>query len=215
MMRVEVHSHTYFSGDGFATAETFTKQCWKKHLDCVCITDHDTIEGAMQFAEQAPIRIIVGEEVTTGQGDVIGLFLKEEIPAHLGIETTIERIKTQGGIVYLPHPFDEFRKSAVKLNDAEKVKNGIDVIEIFNSRTFNPKYNVMASEFAQENDIIVAVGSDAHHPLELGNSYMQMDDFDGPESFLVSLRGATYVAKKCPLILRLYIKGLKILTRKT
>lgn len=209
-----MHSHTYFSRDGFITPKTFIKQCQKKQIDCVCITDHNTMRGAVEFAKQSPIRIIAGEEVSTGQGDIIGLFLKEEILPALGIEATIERIKAQNGVVYLPHPFDEFRKSAVKLKDAEKVKNAIDVIEIFNSRTFNPKYNSMALDFARKNNIIIAVGSDSHHRLELGNASMQMDDFDGPEDFLESLRKATYTTKKCPFVLRLYIKGLKILTGK-
>jgi hypothetical protein len=166
----------------------------------------------LEFGKQVPVKIVLGEEMATKQGDVIGLFLKEEIPPSLDIETTIEMIKAQGGIVYLPHPFDEFRKSAVKLRYAEKIKNRVDIIEVFNSRTFNTKYNAMALEFARENNITVAVGSDAHHPSELGNSCMQMDDFDCPESFVESLRGATYITRKCSFILRLYIKGLKILT---
>jgi hypothetical protein len=214
MIKIEMHSHTRFSNDGFITAKSFARQCQKKHLDCVCITDHNTMRGAIEFARQVPVKIIVGEEMETGQGDVTGLFLKEEIPPGLGVETTVERIKAQGGIVYLPHPFDEFRKSAVKLKDAEKIKSRIDVIEIFNSRTINRKYNIMASKFAQDNDIAVAVGSDAHHRLELGNAYMQMDDFDGPESFLRSLQCAKYEAKKCCFTLRVYIKALKILTGK-
>jgi predicted metal-dependent phosphoesterase TrpH len=168
----------------------------------------------VKFARQVPVRIIIGEEIETGQGDVIGLFMKEEILPGLGVETTVERIKAQNGIVYLPHPFDKFRKSAVKLNDAEKIKNKLDVIEVYNSRTFNSEYNAMALEFSRENSIAVAVGSDAHHPLELDNAYMQMEDFDGPGGFLDSLRNAAYVARKCPFILRLYIKVLKILTAK-
>ncbi len=215
MIKVEMHSHTYFSQDGFTTPKTLAKQCRKKKIDCVCLADHDTMAGVIEFSRQVPVKIIAGQEITTGQGDVIGFFLKEEIPSGLGLETTIEKIKAQGGIVYLPHPFDEFRKSAVKLKDAEKIKSCIDVIEVFNSRTFNPRYNTMALEFARRNDIIIAVGSDAHHPLELGNSCMQMTDFDGPESFLESLRGAAYVTKRCPFIIRLYLKALKILTGKS
>jgi len=214
MIKVEMHCHTSFSHDGFITLKTLTKQCQKKKIDCVCITDHDTMCGAVEFAGKLPVKVIAGQEVSTTQGDVIGLFLKEQIPPGLDIETAIEKIRNQGAIVYLPHPFDEFRKSAVKLRDAEKIKNKIDIIEISNSRTFNPKYNAMALKFAEQNDIIAAVGSDAHHPMELGCCYMKMDDFDGPKSFLQSLGSATYVAGKCPFVLRLYLKGLKILTGK-
>lgn len=214
MIKVELHCHTHFSSDGFITKTSLQKYCNKKKIDCVCITDHDTMQGAVEIVGHTPLKIIVGQEVSSGDGDIIGLFLDQKIPSGLGIKATIDNIKSQGGIVYLPHPFDEFRKSAVKLKDAEQVKDRIDIIEIFNSRTFNSKYNAMALDFAEKNDIAIAVGGDAHHPLELGNSYMVMEDFDGPESFLKSVRVAKYVAKKCPFTLRLYIKALKVLTRK-
>ncbi len=214
MIKVEMHCHTYFSPDGFITPRTLTERCSKKGVDCVCLTDHNLLRGAMEFAKQAGVRIIMGEEVATGQGEVTGLFLKEEISRGLGLKKTVEKIKAQGGIVYLPHPFDEFRKSAVKLKDAEQIKGMLDVIEIFNSRTFNHKYNEMAMEFSRQNNLVAAVGSDAHHPLEIGRSYMVMKDFDGPESFLESLRTAGYVTRRCPFLLRLYLKGLKILTGK-
>ncbi|MFH1975756.1 MAG: PHP domain-containing protein [Pseudomonadota bacterium] len=214
MIKIEMHSHTYFSGDGFITPRSIAKQCLKKQLDCVCITDHNSIHGAVEFAKQVPVKIIIGEEVQTGQGDLIGLFITEKIPPMLGLKITAEKIKEQGGLVYLPHPFDNFRKSAVKRNDAEKIVQYFDIIEVFNSRTFNPKYNKMAEQFATEYSICTAVGSDAHHPFEIGNSYMCMDNFEGPQSFLENLRRATYIAKPCSFLLRLYIKGLKILKGK-
>lgn len=190
------------------------KQCKKKQLDCVCITDHDILAGAIEFAKNTSVRIINGIEVSSGQGDIIGLFLKHEIQSGMGLENTIKKIKEQGGVVYLPHPFDEFRKSSVKIKEAERFKSEIDIMEVFNSRTFNSKCNDMAVNFAKKNNIVTAVGSDAHHPWELGNAYMIMNDFEDADSFLKSLETATYFARKCPFILRLYIKGLKILTGK-
>lgn len=214
MIRVEMHCHTRYSPDAFITERQMLRRCRQKRIDCVFVADHNTMKGVSEFAQKLPLKIVPGQEIRTGNGEVIGLFLQEEIQPGLHLEETVERIKNQKGIVYLPHPFDEFRRSAVKLEDAMKVRNDIDVLEVFNSRTFNPKYNVMALDFAREHDIAVAVGSDAHHYLELGNSYMEMKDFNGPESFLVNLRGATYVTRKSPLTLRLYIKGLKILRGK-
>jgi predicted metal-dependent phosphoesterase TrpH len=170
--------------------------------------------GAVEFARIVPIRIIVGQEISTGQGDIIGLFLKDQISSGQGLEETIKQIKGQKGLVYLPHPFDEFRKSSVKMNEAETFKRKIDIIEVFNSRTFNSRCDELALDFAKKNDIITAVSSDAHHHWELANAYMKMDDFDGPGSFLESLRNAKYFARKCPFILRLYIKGLKLITGK-
>lgn len=209
-----MHSHTRYSPDGFITEHQLVKQCRKKGIDCVCITDHNTIRGALEFSKKVPLKIVKGEEIRTVKGEIVGLFLEEEIPPGLDLTETIGRINGQGGIVYLPHPFDEFRDSAVKLKDAEKIKDKIDVIEIFNSRTFNKKYNAKALAFAKESDIIASVGSDAHHKFEIGQSYVEMDDFCDKESFLESLKNATYVTRKCPFALRLYLKGLKILMGK-
>ena len=214
MLKIEMHCHTKYSHDGFITESNLIKYCRKKNIDCVCITDHNTFQGVLKLAEQTHIRIIPGEEIKTQSGEITGLFLKEEIPAGLTLEQTVQRIKEQEGLVYLPHPFDKFRDSAVKIKDIEKIRDKIDIIEIFNSRTFNTTYNAMALEFAKRNNIVVAVGSDAHHQFELANSYMQIDDFDDMESFLGSLKKATYIVKKCPFILRLHIKALKILTGK-
>lgn len=213
-VKVEMHCHTYFSEDGFNNQNKLFEICRKRRIDVVCVTDHDIIRGALDFLAMKNPRIVVGQEMSTGEGHIIGLFLKEEIAAGLGAEATIEKIKTQGGLVYLPHPFDEFRKSAVKLKVAERVKDMIDIIEVFNSRTFNSKYNTMALEFAKEYNIPIAVGSDAHHWFEVGNSYMTMDDFNSSETFLESLKNADYVKRRCPFFLRLYLKGLKILTGK-
>jgi predicted metal-dependent phosphoesterase TrpH len=214
MIKVITHTHTIFSQDGFITPSTFTKQCQKRQLDCVCITDHNTIQGAVEFSKSVGVKIVIGEEVETGEGDLVGLFLSREIVPGLGLEKTAIQIKQQGGLVYLPHPFDEFRKSSVKIADAERIKHLIDIIEIFNSRTFNSQYCKMAEKFASINNIAVSVGSDAHHPLEYKNAYVLMEDFDSPQSFLENLKKARLFARKCPLFLRVYIKGLKILTGK-
>lgn len=215
MIKVEMHSHTRYSPDGFINEQQLARQAKRKGIDCICVTDHNTIQGALEFSKKLPLKIVVGEEIRTVDGEITGLFLRKEIPPGLSLTETISKIKGQDGIVYVPHPFDEFRDSAVRINEVEKIKNLIDVIEVFNSRTLNPNYNRMVLEFAQKNNITVAVGSDAHHMYELGQCYMEMADFHDKESFLESLRGATYVIKKCPFALRLYLKGLKFLTGKS
>lgn len=213
-IKTEMHCHTHFSGDGFITPLQLERRCRKRNIDCICLTDHNTMQGVWEFSDKVNIRIIAGQEISTGQGDLTGLFLKDEVESGLGLQRTIEAIRTQKGVVYLPHPFDKFRKSSVKSADAERISENIDVIEIFNSRTFDAECNTMALEFARANDIVIAVGSDAHHQFEIGNAYMLMDDFDGPESFLASVKKATYVTRKCSFGLRLYIKALKLLTGK-
>ena len=100
MLKVEMHSHTRFSHDGFITPRTFTRCCRNRHIDCVCITDHETMQGAITFAQQVPVRIIAGQEIPTEQGDVIGLFLTEEIPSALSMEEAVCRIKAQVGIEF-------------------------------------------------------------------------------------------------------------------
>jgi len=214
MITVEMHCHTIYSPDGFITKRQLVERCRLRGIDVVCITDHNTMAGLAEFADISSVRVVAGQEIRTQAGEIIGLFLGEQIQPGLGLEETAERIKEQAGLVYLPHPFDEFRASAVKPDDAERIKDKIDIVEVFNSRTLNLRYNALAAEFAQRNGIVTAVGSDAHHRFELGNCLMRMDGFDTPESFLESLRTADCTTKRCPLALRLYIKGLKILSGK-
>jgi hypothetical protein len=209
-----MHCHTKYSSDGFITGKQLDEMCEIKKIDCVCLTDHNSLTGAIEYSKNCSVKIVVGEEIKTIQGEVIGLFIREHIPPGLSLKETIRRIKEQYGIVYLPHPFDEVRHSAIKENDVVAVKDQIDVIEIFNSRTLNPKYNKMALEFAVGNNIPAVVGSDAHYKYELGLSYMTMERFDDAQGFLMSVKNAKYVTRRCPFLLRAYIKGLKILTGK-
>lgn len=207
-----MHCHTKYSSDGFITEKQLDKICRIRKIDCVCLTDHNSMKGALEYSKNCSVRIIIGEEIKTLQGEIIGLFISEHIPPGLSLKETIQKIKEQHGIVYLPHPFDEIRHSAVKKKDVISVKDQIDVIEIFNSRTLNPKYNRLAVEFAAKKNMPVVVGSDAHHKYELGLSYMNMESFDDSQSFLKSIKNAKYVTRRCPFLLRVYIKGLKILT---
>lgn len=213
-IKIEMHCHTRHSSDGFITEDQLGEVCKHKKIDCVCVSDHNSVAGALEYSKSCSIKIIVGEEIRTLQGEIIGLFINEQIPPGLSLKETIQRIKEQHGIVYLPHPFDEIRRSAIKERDIDCIKDQIDVIEIFNSRTLNPKYNKMAMEFATNNNIPVVVGSDAHHKYELGLSYMELENFNDPQSFLRSLKSARYVMRRSPFLLRAYIKFLKILTGK-
>jgi predicted metal-dependent phosphoesterase TrpH len=209
-MKIEMHCHTICSSDGFITKEELQRQCLKKGVNCICITDHNTMQGVADFSGLKGIHIVAGEEIMTQQGEIIGLFLVQQISPFLSLKQTVQQIKKQGGLVYLPHPFDEFRNSAVKRKDAEKIKTSIDLMEIFNSRTINSKYNEFARKFASDNGIPAVVGSDAHHIFELANSYLEMEDFNGPTDFLHKIKDARLFVKKCPFYLRLYLKALKI-----
>jgi predicted metal-dependent phosphoesterase TrpH len=137
--------------------------------------------------------VIVGEEVNTGEGELIGLFLKEYIPPNLGLALTAEKIKAQGGLVYLPHPLSVSRKSSLNIAQAVALKNEIDIVEIFNSRT---RYEMNEREWLDEilaaGKAVRAAGSDAHSPMEIGQVKISMADFTRQSQFLAALRNAKF-----------------------
>jgi len=212
MIKLDMHIHTKYSKDGFLTADQLVRSCRKKGLNSIAICDHNTIKGALQFKDEVNVKIIVGEEIETEQGEIIGLFLKDEVPSGLSILETIEMIKEQGGIVYIPHPFDNFRKATIDITVLEKIIDKIDVIEVFNSRTLFNQANEIALKFAKEHNITPAVGSDAHTKYEIGNSYIEMEDFSTKEEFLKSLKNARLFTQRTPLFGRLRAKTMKILS---
>jgi predicted metal-dependent phosphoesterase TrpH len=156
----------------------------------------------------------VGEEVRTTQGDVIGLYLRSKIPPGLSPAETISEIRSQGGIVYLPHPFADDRSENFSRSAVEELLGQIDVLEVFNGRTLNSRANSLALEAARTGKLIQAAGSDAHTPFEIGRTYVEMADFDTPSEFLESLRSARLCACRTPYLLRVTLnrftrKGLK------
>jgi len=211
MIRVDSHIHTIYSKDGFITVRGLVHRCKKKGIDCVAICDHNTIQGALQFKDEVPLKIIVGEEVNTSEGEIIGLFLREEIPPGLSPVETVKRIRNQNGLVYLPHPFDSFRKATITARALNQIFKDIDIVEVFNSRSLFGKSNKKALQFDKKNGFALAVGSDAHTRYEIGNSYVEMKDFDSKEDFLKNLKNAKLVTKKTSIFVRIWIKFLKVL----
>ncbi len=211
MIRVDLHIHTIYSKDGFITPRGLIDRCKKKRIDCVAICDHNTIQGALQFKDEVFLKIIVGEEIDTREGEIIGLFLKEEISSGLSLVETVKRIKDQNGLVYVPHPFDTFRKASISVNALNQIFSYIDIVEVFNSRSLFSKSNKKALQFGKKNGFVLAVGSDAHTRYEIGNSYLDMEDFDTKEDFLENLKNAKLVTKRTSIFIRIWIKFLKIL----
>src|SRR3990172_6711596 len=113
LQRIDLHTHTHYSPDGIPSPKRFVEACHRKGLTCVAVTDHNTIRGALAVKEIAPFTVIVGEEIRSSEGEIIGLFLGEEVHAGLPAEETIERIRAQAGLVSLPHPLDRFRGGVV------------------------------------------------------------------------------------------------------
>ena len=187
-VRVDLHAHTMWSGDATTTPDELAEAVEAAGIDVLCITDHGTINGATALAGQLPCRVVVGEELRTVAGAVIGLFLAERLPWGLSPQAAAERIRAQGGLVYVPHPFDPTRHCLREPELEGLVAAGlVDAVEVLNAKTPLSSLNERAASFAAEHDLPGGGGSDAHVPEAIGAAYVEMPDFDGPAEFLASL----------------------------
>lgn len=188
-VRVDMHSHTMWSGDSTTTPAEIAASIVACGLDVLCITDHNAIKGAVELAASLPCRVVVGEEVKTHAGEVIGLFLTERVPIGLRADEAARQIRNQGGLVYIPHPFDPMRRNLTEVAMRDLADAGmIDAIEVLNAKTSLSSLNAKAAAFADEHALARGAGSDAHVPLALGAAFVEMPDFDGPADFLAKLR---------------------------
>jgi glycosyltransferase involved in cell wall biosynthesis len=212
LIDVDLHMHTDHSYDCATPVEVLLAEARAKGLGAIAVTEHNEISGALEAAEKAKgIKVIVGEEVkTASQGEVIGLFIKEKIPRGMTLQETIAEIKRQGGLVYVPHPFDRMH-SVPDYKHLLDVLDDIDLIEVFNPRVAISEFNEEAVRFAAKYRMIAGAGSDAHVPQGLGSVRIRMRDFDGPEQFLESLRTADIIRNPASL---LYVQALKFLQTK-
>jgi hypothetical protein len=194
LVRVDCHSHTMWSGDSTTTEDELVEAVAATGIDVLCITDHHAIDGARQLRDALPCHVIVGEEIRSTQGEIIGLFLEERVPFGLTPAETATRIREQGGLVYIPHPFDPMRRNLVESALALLAEEGlVDAIEVRNAKTSLESLNRRASEFAAVHDLAAGAGSDAHVPDAIGSAYVEMDDFQDAPSFLAALHTATVV----------------------
>jgi hypothetical protein len=185
--------HTDHSGDCATPVDVLLATARDQGLGAIAVTDHNVITGAFEAAEKAErygVKVIVGEEVkTASQGEVIGLFLSELIPRGQTLEETVAEIKRQGGVVYVPHPFDRMH-AVPDYEHLLKIIDDVDAIEIYNPRVAIGSFNEEAERFAAKYRILAGAGSDSHVAQGLGSVRVRMTDFDGPEEFLESLRSA-------------------------
>jgi predicted metal-dependent phosphoesterase TrpH len=187
-VRVDLHSHTMWSGDSTTTPDEIEGAVVASGLDVLCITDHNSVKGAQELAARLACRVVVGTETKTHAGELIGLFLTEHVPFGLAPHHAAERIKGQGGVVYVPHPFDPMRRNITEPALLDLVERGlVDAVEVLNAKTSMRSLNQRAAEFAADHGLRAGAGSDAHVPDALGAAYVEMPDFDGPASFLDSL----------------------------
>jgi predicted metal-dependent phosphoesterase TrpH len=188
-VRVDFHSHTMWSGDCTTTPEELVEAIDDAGIDVLCITDHSTINGARDLADVLPCRVIVGEELRTGAGEVIGLFLTERLPFGISHVEAAQRIRAQGGLVYIPHPYDPTRHCLREDALDELLDLGlVDGMEVLNAKTSLSSLNDRAAQTAAARDVPGGAGSDAHVAEAIGAAYLEMPDFDGPASMLAAMR---------------------------
>ena len=191
MLRVDLHLHSRYSHDSDTTLEALIDRCRECGLDRIALTDHNTVEGALKLAGLAPGLAIVGEEAKTREGEVIGLFITGRIPPYLLPEEALDMVHLMGGLTYIPHPLDRNRAHFTAHRVVE-LASRIDIIETYNPWC-EPEANRAAAELAADLGKPTATSSDAHGLTELGRSWMEVDDFEGPTEFLERLTWARHV----------------------
>jgi len=205
----DLHLHTSWSHDCSIEVDDLLDHAEAQGLGAIAVTDHNVIGGALEAVERARGRrltVIPGEEVKTAdQGEVIGLFLREEIPRGMSFEETVAAIRAQEGLVYLPHPFDRMH-AIPKPETLHRHLAEIDVLEVYNARLLFEAYNEEALRFARKYNLTAGAGSDAHVLAGVGTGAVRMRRFSGPEEFLVSLHDAEVLRRPKSLA---YLQGLK------
>lgn len=179
--------------------EQIIKKCLHKGINCIALTDHGTAEGALRLQQMAPFTVIVGQEVLTPDGEIMGLFLKETVPTGLSPLEAASHIKKQGGLVGVPHPFDSMR--GLKKGSLDSLLPQLDFLEVFNARSLLRSNNGLAKRLVIQHGLLATAGSDAHTPGEIGNAYVEMPEFTGVEDFKKSLAQGKIVGRRsCPLV---------------
>jgi predicted metal-dependent phosphoesterase TrpH len=196
LIRADLHVHTCYSRDCLTPLERIVERCLKLDINCIAVADHNTVAGALKLREIAPFKVIVAEEVLTPAGELMGFFLSETVPRDISPQEAISRIRKQGGLVAIPHPFGRSLPWKTNSLTSPEILSQVDIIEAFNSRTPFSSSIVRAAKLAAQTGKPASAGSDAHTSGEIGRAYVEMPDFDGPGDFLISLaRGKIFGQK--------------------
>ncbi|MDO8673743.1 MAG: PHP domain-containing protein [Dehalococcoidia bacterium] len=198
IIRVDLHLHTFHSPDSANLPAAIVRTCLRRGLGCIAVTDHNRLGGALEIKALAPFPVIIAEEVKTTEGEIIGLFLKEEISRGLSPEETAKQIRSQGALVMIPHPFDRLRTSCLGEPALLRLVAAslVDIIEVFNSRTSLLADSRRARQFAEKHRLLMGGGSDAHSLREIGQTYVEMAPFEDEKSFLRSLASGRVVGRR-------------------
>ena len=202
-MKADFHIHTRYSMDCEMELEDIIERCQKMEIDCIAITDHGTVEGALKMQEIAPFKVIVGEEILTDYGEIMGMFLQETIPSNISVNEAISRIKDQGGLVCLPHPFDPLRGLTMDLEEVDKLAPSFDIVEVFNARSPINSTADKALDYALRHEIPATAGSDSHTLGEIGRTFVEIDDFDTPDQLIEVLKNGRISQHKASIFVHI------------
>ncbi len=195
-IKVEFHCHTIFSSDSIMKIDDLMTACRKKGIDRVVITDHNTIRGALEAKRRFPELVIVGEEVRTCDGgEFLCAFVSEEVPKELPWKTALKALKEQGAFIAAAHPFDHARHGWQE-NQLLEMREDLDALEVFNSRTINGAFNNKAEQFARQHGFHRLVGSDAHSLIEVGRATAALPDFQTPAELRAALPQAVFQVER-------------------
>ena len=199
-MKVDFHSHTFYSADSLTSIPNLIAAARRRGLDRLVVTDHNSIGGALEAHKMAPDLIIVGEEVQTTQGEFLAAFVIDPLPKHLEPAEALARLKAQNAFISISHPFDP-QRSGWPLETLEWLAPQIDCVEVLNARVISADYNRQALAFAQKHGLPGNAGSDGHHPSEIGRVYCDLPEFNDADSLRAAIRDARLCGKiSSPLV---------------
>lgn len=201
--KIDLHSHSIISYDGGITEKEYVRLLGGKVIDYIAVTDHNETKFAKELKKKLGDKVIVGEEITSKDGEIIGLFLQETVQQGLSAKATVKQIHEQGGLVYIPHPFEILRQG-MKIDVLKEIEGEIDIVEVFNARSKWRGKSEEALEFAKEYKIAGAASSDAHGGKGVGTSFSIISEVPSAKT-LVGLLGKGKLCKEfAPIITYLY-----------
>lgn len=205
MIKIDLHTHSFGSPDGSITTEQYQQILVDGNLDMIAITDHDEIQAAKEIQSKLGDKIIVGQEITTTEGEITGLFLTDLVKPGLSALATVKAIKEQDGLVYVPHPFETVRKGITR-EILDQITDYVDIVEVHNGRAFFQNKGPKAAVWARLNNKSVAASSDAHGQKGLGTSFTILPKLPSKETLVELLKAGRVTTGKPPVSSLLYPK---------
>ena len=199
MIRIDLHTHSDKSYDGGLSLQDY-KQLLGNKLDYIAITDHNRVDEAKRIQHKLGPQIIVGEEITTANGELIGLYLNSKIEPHLPIIETIKQIKSQNGLVYIPHPFEQFQRFSVNQATLLSIAKYVDIIETYNARSISLLGRYRAQRIARKFNWVESSASDAHGPKGIGTVYRLIKKPPSRDNLVSQLGASDSITKFTPLV---------------